>query len=798
VFCPATSSISDVDGYASWPKTQAGATAVLVNATACAETYRPAGNGLWPSRQCRPDRTWGPVTHGCTPAACDADDNFMNARWPQTLADQPAIGECITENGWEGQATRQCQPNAVWGPVTTFCTAIQPPCPAVNNYQGRTTWPETPAGTTATGTCSPGYTFSPAGPPQRVCSATGEWLSAEVINDCVVRVGGSGGATRILSTSVLDVTDERITISWTANPTADRFQLLYTIDGILFNNVIPPGGGAYFPKEITSASIGGLLEATVYYIQIFAGDEGGFDADFALVEVPTKIRPPAITQNTVVSRNSVTLVWAKGSNHTQAFRVKGRRVQASRDLADEFQTLLENTTATSYTATGLEAGTTYAFRIFAIDSDGNEGNMLEYTVTTAAVVENQGLPPGVIGVDTGVAAGVAVGVVALFVVLVIVFVVNRRLMQSKQRKMLEEYSSQLQMLTLSRGGVLPQTFMGEMTEDALKANLQVPKTHFKGADATLLNTVMEVALPGFLLLDYATDIRAESRITAGGAGTIYRATLLSADAIQRNGGELCAVKEVIDWPSLTDEENAERFQQEVSIMWALSFHSGVVKLLGYTEEPRTIVTRLYPTDLFRYLHVQEDKAPLESHLLLHLCSSMVSAIAAIHSMGIAHRDIKSPNFLMQEPRPGSTFPDPIICDFGLARSSDDDKFDSIKGYSPRYAPPEVLARIHLKNSMHSLEDDKISDVYSLGVVIWETMARQVPWDGVSNEDIELHVRGGARVPQLEVDENDKILVLLNGIVDSMLTQYPDRRPGIMSINSKFAAFIRQLLETEQA
>ena len=151
---------------------------------------------------------------------------------------------------------------------------------------------------------------------------------------------------------------------------------------------------------------------------------------------------------------------------------------------------------------------------------------------------------------------------------------------------------------------------------------------------------------------------------------------------------------------------------------------------------------------------------------------------------------------MQEPRPGSPFPDPILCDFGLARSTDDDKFETIKGYSPRYAPPEVFARIHLRNTSNTVDDDKMSDVYSVGVVIWETMTRQVPWDGVTNDDIELHVRGGARVPQLEVDETDRILVLLNSLVDAMLNPSPDRRPTIMNVNSKFANFIRQLLDEE--
>ena len=405
----------------------------------------------------------------------------------------------------------------------------------------------------------------------------------------------------------------------------------------------------------------------------------------------------------------------------------------------------------------------------------------------------------VIEQNAGLVGGVAFAIVMLFILLIVGFVVYRRTTTRRQRKLLDEYNTQLQMLTLSRGGSVASMFMPaestSLTPEALRASLQVPKTQFThNAEATLLNTVMEVALPGFLLLEYNEDVRPESRMAAGGAGTIYRAILLDPQAVQRNGSEVVAMKEVIDWPSLSEEDNLERFHMEVSIMWSLSFHGNIIKLIGYTEEPRTIITRLYPTDLFRYLHVQDDRSPLESHLLLHLCSGMVAGLASVHSMGIAHRDIKSPNILLQEPRPGSPFPDPVLCDFGLSRTADDShKYDMIKGMSPRYAPPEVFARVHLRNASNTVEDDKMSDVYSMGVVLWETLARTIPWDGVTNEDIELHVRGGARVPELEVDPEDSILVMINAVVDASLNASPERRPSMAAINSKFAAFIRDLI-----
>jgi hypothetical protein len=46
-------------------------------------------------------------------------------------------------------------------------------------------------------------------------------------------------------------------------------------------------------------------------------------------------------------------------------------------------------------------------------------------------------------------------------------------------------------------------------------------------------------------------------------------------------------------------------------------------------------------------------------------------------------------------------------------------------FSPRYAPPEVLARRAMRSHASSFEDDKAADVYSMGAVIWEVVARQV-------------------------------------------------------------------------
>ena len=86
--------------------------------------------------------------------------------------------------------------------------------------------------------------------------------------------------------------------------------------------------------------------------------------------------------------------------------------------------------------------------------------------------------------------------------------------------------------------------------------------------------------------------------------------------------------------------------------------------------------------------------------LLHLCSGIAAGLAAIHSLKIAHRDINSPNIFLDKPKPGQLFPEPIVADFNIARALEDNsRFQDVNGYSPRYAAPEVIVRIHVQVSL---------------------------------------------------------------------------------------------------
>jgi len=53
-----------------------------------------------------------------------------------------------------------------------------------------------------------------------------------------------------------------------------------------------------------------------------------------------------------------------------------------------------------------------------------------------------------------------------------------------------------------------------------------------------------------------------------------------------------ALKEVFDDGNFSPEEEKLRFEQEISIMWGISSHPNIITLVGYSENPRCIITKV--------------------------------------------------------------------------------------------------------------------------------------------------------------------------------------------------------------
>jgi serine/threonine protein kinase/ABC-type branched-subunit amino acid transport system substrate-binding protein len=177
------------------------------------------------------------------------------------------------------------------------------------------------------------------------------------------------------------------------------------------------------------------------------------------------------------------------------------------------------------------------------------------------------------------------------------------------------------------------------------------------------------------------------------------------------------------------KQQLEELSQESAVMTGLR-HPNIVLFMGVCLDPPElcIITEFMNRgSLHDVLH--NDKLQLPFPLLRNMILDIIKGLQFIHSAGIIHRDLKSPNLLVDK---NWTIK---IADFGLScakTASNDDAQISLL-----WTAPEVLLQ---EKGCHTEK----SDVYSFGIIIWEIMSRQTPFDGIAAAAISPMVVSGKR------------------------------------------------------
>ncbi|MBZ0291110.1 MAG: protein kinase [Anaerolineae bacterium] len=261
-------------------------------------------------------------------------------------------------------------------------------------------------------------------------------------------------------------------------------------------------------------------------------------------------------------------------------------------------------------------------------------------------------------------------------------------------------------------------------------------------------------------------------IGVGGFGAIYRAY---QPIVQRE----VAIKIILpEYASQT--EFIHRFEAEAQVVARLE-HMHIVPLYDYWRDPDGAYL------VMRYLRggsVQQSLAQHGAWVVkdtIRLLDQITTALAHAHRNGVIHRDLKPGNILLDEQ--GNAF----LSDFGIAKdlrkSSEVLPEEGFWG-SPAYLAPEQVLREPLSPQ---------TDIYSLGIVLFELLTGQRPFDAPTETTVMRHHVNRALPPLSEVRPD--LPTLLDIVVRRATSKQPaDRYTNVLQLATEFrnvASFIAE-------
>ena len=162
---------------------------------------------------------------------------------------------------------------------------------------------------------------------------------------------------------------------------------------------------------------------------------------------------------------------------------------------------------------------------------------------------------------------------------------------------------------------------------------------------------------------------------------------------------------------------------------------------------------------------------------VEMAAQVLDALAHAHRTGIVHRDVKPANILVEERSDVAV----RLLDFGLAQFDGADTLTAV-GDVPgtlAYISPERLA---------GADASPASDVWSVGVVLWELLADRHPFWGMPLQEVALSIQAGA--PPI-ADERRRLPRRLSSAVDRALSPDPDERPRASDLAAEIRSAVRQ-------
>ena len=241
------------------------------------------------------------------------------------------------------------------------------------------------------------------------------------------------------------------------------------------------------------------------------------------------------------------------------------------------------------------------------------------------------------------------------------------------------------------------------------------------------------------------------KVGAGGMADVYRAT------DTRTNTDV-AVKQ-LHTDLLNDPEFVRRFEREARAQSMLN-HPNIVKTLDHGTDgnvPYIVMEYVEGITLKDFI---KNRAPIPQNILTRIARQILSALEHAHAYGVVHRDIKPQNVLMGR---GNVLK---VTDFGLAKAA--------SSATITMTGSNVLGSVHYfsPEQARGIASDSRSDLYSLGIVMYEMATGVLPYQGDTPVTVALkHLQEVPYWPHLYADVQPG----LESVILKAILKDPDQR-----------------------